>query len=80
MNFSHVLWVEQRIMIFEKNTWEKIVITSLKGSCMANTTINCEDILFIIGIIIKVVNISILYNSLLIIVPMHIKRSKIFNV
>ena len=60
--------------MFENFIWEKIVIVSLKVNFMANTTVNYEVIVFIIGIRIKVLKISILENIPVNIGPIHIKR------
>ena len=46
---------------------------------MSNKTVKCEVIILVIGISFKVVNIGILENSPVNIVPMHIKRSMIIN-
>ena len=55
------------------------MLVILKGGCMANTTVNCELIIFIVGIRIKVLKLGILDNNMVNIVPMHTKRSMIFK-
>ena len=51
----------------------------LKGGGMDHTTVNYGVIVFILCISIKVVKLSILNNSPVNIVPMHIKRSMRFK-
>ena len=55
--------------------WKKIVLMGLEGRCMSNTTGNCEFMVLIIIISIKVVKIGILGNIMVNIVPMNIKIS-----
>ena len=55
------------------------MLMSLKGGCMSNTTVNYEVIVFIIGISIKVLNLSILDNSPFNIVSLNFKRSMRFK-
>ena len=51
----------------------------LNGSCMANPAVNYEFIVLIIGISIKVVNLSILDNIPVNIFPMNTKSSTRFK-
>ena len=62
-----------------ESLWDNTVFVILKGSGMATTTANEKFEIFIIGISIKIIKLSVLENSTVKKVSMHIKISMILK-